>query len=75
MVSMIFDSTYRDWSSRTVQPSAPPITAEEIAEFRRLLEEARERDRREGRADCGTEEKRRKIKALADELSVEINFV
>lgn len=67
-----------------VVPTAPPlypvvvppaITPEEIAEFRRLMERAREYDKKHNQPDCELEEKRRKIKELADALGVEIGFV
>jgi hypothetical protein len=65
-----------------VQPqiSVTPIqlqvpTKEEIDEFYRLLEKARQWDIEHGEPDCGTEEKRQRLKELADELGIEINFV
>jgi hypothetical protein len=51
-----------------------PITREEIDEFRRLLEKAREHDRLTGQPDCELEEKRERLRQLSKELGVEINF-
>lgn len=56
-------------------PGLPPITPEEIAEFRKLLDSAREYDRKHNQPDCETEEKRRKVKELAEKLGVDISFV
>ena|SRR5271166_5403652 len=60
----------------------PPLTAEEIADFRKdmiemkkLLERAREYDRRTGQADCELAEKKDKIKKLAEALGVDVSFV
>lgn len=62
-----------------VQPSVVPVvvppTQVEIDEFRRLLERARIYDRENGQPDCELEEKRKKIKDLATQLGVEIDFV
>lgn len=63
-----------------ITPFAPPViapmpTQEEIAEFRRLLERAREYDKRNGEPDCELQEKRDRLKKLADELGVKIDFV
>ena len=52
-----------------------PITPAEIEEFRKLLERAREYDRKNNEPDCELEEKRKKLKDLAKDLGVEINFV
>jgi hypothetical protein len=56
-------------------PVLPPPTPEEIAEFRRLLERAREYDRRNNEPDCELAEKRQRLKDLAKELGVAIDFV
>ena len=55
-------------------PWIPAITPEEIAEFRKLLECAREYDRKNGEPDCELEEKKQRLKKLAEELGVTINF-
>ena len=53
----------------------PQITKEEIEEFRKLLDRAREYDKRNNEPDCETKEKKEKLLALAKELGVEINFL
>jgi 7-cyano-7-deazaguanine synthase in queuosine biosynthesis len=53
----------------------PYVTKEEVEEFRRLLERAREYDKRNNEPDCEMESKRRRILDLAKELGVEINFL
>lgn len=56
-------------------PSVPPPTDEEIKEFRTLLARAREYDKKHNQPDCETEEKRRKVKELADLLGIEVGFL
>lgn len=56
-------------------PAAPMPTQEEIDEFRRLLDRAREYDRKNNEPDCELEEKRQKLRDLAETLGVEISFV
>jgi hypothetical protein len=59
-------------------PSVSPVnipSQEEIDEFRRLLEKARQQDEAEGNPDCGTEEKKKLIRELADQLGIKIDFV
>lgn len=55
------------------QPRGP--TQEEVDEFRRLLERARKYDQEHNQPDCELEEKRRKIKELAEQLGVDVSFV
>lgn len=55
-----------------VPPRVP--TAEEIAEFYKLLERAREYDKKHNEPDCETEEKKNKILELAKELGISIKF-
>jgi hypothetical protein len=87
-VSMVMDGKFDDWYRRysvpagpdwTVPLPPPPVvplpTPLEVEEFRRLLERAREYDRRNGEPDCEMDEKRRKLKSLAEQLGVEIDFV
>ena len=86
-VSMIMDHQHDIWKDRyftipTVpgfpfQPAPmPPLpTAQEIEEFRRLLDRAREYDRKNNEPDCELEEKRQKLKKMAKELGVDISFV
>lgn len=61
------------WPSPALGPTIP--TQEEIDEFRDLLEKARQWDRDHGEPDCEMEEKRQKLKDLAEELGVEIDFI
>lgn len=56
-----------------VQPQ-PTISPEEIEEFKRLLERAREYDKKNGEPECELESKKEKLKKLAEELGVEIEF-
>lgn len=56
-------------------PLVPQITKEEVEEFRRLLERAREYDRKNNEPDCEMQEKRDRIKKLAEELGVKIDFL
>lgn len=53
----------------------PPPTKEEIEEFRRLLERAREYDKKNDEPDCEKEEKKQKLMQLAKQLNIEIAFV
>lgn len=59
----------------TTIPAVSPISDEEVREFRRLLERAREYDRANNEPDCEMEEKKRRLKELADLLGVDISFV
>lgn len=68
-----WDRRYPQWTRFEPPPDAP--TKEEIAEFRRLLERARDYDRKNNEPDCEMEEKRAKLRKLAKELGVEIDFV
>lgn len=84
-VSMIMDHFYDKWRKyeplhqptppSVLLPVVPSITPEEILEFRKLLDRAREYDRQHGQPDCGLDEKRQRLKDLAKELGVEIEFV
>jgi len=83
VVSMIMDHYNDEWHRKYPSPwdTPKPIqwpnlpTQEEIDELRRLLERAREYDRRNNEPDCELEEKRQKLKELADSLGVKIDFV
>ena len=78
VLSMVMDAKSWEWEKRypnPLVPAAPLPTKEEIEEFRRLLERARQYDREHGQPDCELEEKRKKLKDLAKELGVEIEFV
>lgn len=52
----------------------PRISAEELAEFKRFLERARDYDKRTGQKDCEMEEKKAKLKELAKQLGAEVIF-
>lgn len=53
----------------------PTITPEEIAEFRKLLERAREYDKKNNEPDCELESKKQRLLKLAEELGVKIDFL
>lgn len=57
------------------QPPAPRVTDAEIKEFRDLLEKARKYDKDHGQPDCDLDEKREKVRKLAEELGVDVSFV
>lgn len=61
----------------TYIPVVPPNmpTQDEIDEFRRLLEKARQQDIEEGNPDCGSAEKKRILKEIADQFGIDISFV
>lgn len=63
------------WPIVSPQPVINPPTAEEIQEFRELLERAREYDKQHNEPDCNLEEKRQKLLDLAEELGIDISFV
>lgn len=90
VVSMVmdhYDETWRrrinrtlPWRDQTnpitvIYPQPPLVSQEEVDEFRRLLERAREYDRRHAEPDCELDEKRRALKTLAREVGVEIDFL
>jgi hypothetical protein len=81
VVSMVMDHYQDKWkpllSTSPLAPlsATPPITAAEIEEFRRLLERAREYDRRHGQPDCELDEKKENLRRLAKYLGVEIAFL
>lgn len=80
VVSMIIDH-YRDRWDYQPQPNItwttyPPIPSkEEVEEFRKLLERAREYDKRNNEPNCEMEEKKQAIKTIAKTLGVDISFV
>ena len=57
-----------------VQPLVPAITPDEVAEFRRLLERAKEYDKKNNEPDCELKEKRDRVLKLAKELGVSITI-
>lgn len=85
--SMIMDHYTDKWEKyKTIPPN--PITiplvpdksgqlpsAEEIAEFYKLLERAREYDKKNNEPDCELDSKKEKLRILAEELGVKIEFV
>lgn len=81
VVSMVMDHYWDKWSNGTgtyklnSPYSEPAITDEEIREFRKLLERAREYDKRNNEPDCELEEKKQRIKDLATQLGVKIDFL
>lgn len=83
--SMIVDHKIHEWQDRLrpklpvppflPTPQPPQITKEEVEEFRRLLERAREYDQRTNQPDCEDGDKKRALKLIADKLGVDISFV
>ena len=84
-VSMIMDHYTEKWQqvpywpppqpSPVLQIISPQISQEEIAEFRRLLERAREYDKRMNVPDCELDSKKQTLVQLAKQLGVEILFL
>ncbi len=58
-----------------IPPNVPFPTQLEVDEFRRLLERAREYDKRNNEPDCETKEKQEKLRKMAEQLGVKIDFV
>jgi hypothetical protein len=58
-----------------VQPVFPLPTQQELDEFRRLLDRAREYDKRNNEPDCEMDEKKKLLKEMADKLGVDISFI
>ena len=81
VVSMVMDHYWDRWYPRVIDPPiytytpVPAITQEEVDEFRRLLERAREYDKRNNEPDCELDSKKAKVKDLADKLGVKIDFL
>jgi hypothetical protein len=87
VVSMVMDHYLDKWKltppvfplpSPTPSPfyvPAPAVTPGEVEELRRLLDRAREYDRRHSQPDCELEEKRQALRKLAELLGVAIDFV
>lgn len=78
VVSMVMDHYREKWQPTTTGtfitwPQMP--TQEEIDEFRRLLERAREYDKRHNEPDCELDEKRQALKKIADQMGIDISFV
>lgn len=83
VVSMVMDHTEKEWERRLLPQPYPlqppiivnPLTQDEVDEFRRLLERAREYDKRNNEPDCELPAKKRKLKKLAKQLGVKISFL
>jgi len=71
----VLPSTPGTVGAPTYIPTPPAITPEEVAEFRRLLERAREYDKRNHEPDCELDDKRRALKAIAAALGIDIAFI
>lgn len=81
-VSMVMDHYHDKWKLGgyvapntlpriTLFPTPPPtISKEEVEEFRKLLDRAREYDKRNNEPNCELEEKKERLRALAKELGV-----
>lgn len=81
-VSMIMDHFGDKFQERVYRyqwwpplQSEPAVTPEEIAEFRKLLERAREYDKRNNEPDCELESKKARVRKLAEDLGVKVDFV
>jgi len=57
------------------QPIVPQISPSEIEEFRQLLDRAREYDIKHNQPNCELEDKKERIRRLAKELGVKIDFI
>lgn len=82
VVSMIMDHYDDSWYKKYYIPTAPylPVTTPqipqiEIDEFKKLLERAREYDKKHDQPNCELESKRQKLLEMARDLGVEINFI
>jgi hypothetical protein len=53
----------------------PPISDEEIREFRRLLERAKEYDKRNNEPDCEDNGKRKALLEIAKQFGIDISFL
>lgn len=86
--SMVADHYWDKWKDRQpftpVAPDppggpypapVPAISPEEVEEFRKLLDRAREYDRKNNQPDCELDEKKARIKKLAEDLGVRIDFL
>lgn len=87
-MSMVMDHYSNDWSKRIpntinlpyiqpgqLMPEAPPLTAYEIEQFRKLLESAKQYDIKNNEPDCEMESKKEALKAIAEKLGVKIDFL
>ena len=69
VTSMVMDHFREKWRAK------PLVSKEEVEEFRRLMERAREYDKQHQEPDCELDEKRVAIKQLAERLGVAITFL
>ena len=53
----------------------PGPTPQEVEEFRKLLERAREYDKKNNEPDCELAEKKAALKKIADSLGIDISFI
>lgn len=74
VVSMIMDDFGDKWNGYVKQTPIRYPTQEEIDEFYRLLNKAREYDKKNNQPDCGIEEKKKRLQRIADELGIKIKF-
>jgi len=79
VVSMVMDHYTDRWKpmipSQPILEMIPQIPQADIDEFYKLLERAREYDRKNGEPDCELEEKKEAIRKIAKQLGVEIELV
>lgn len=78
VVSMIMDHRQDEWQRLLQQPYVPttPIVPQhEVDEFKRLLDRAREYDKKHGEPECELQEKKDALKQIAKVLGVDISFV
>lgn len=79
--SMIVDHFSEKWQRRVDEPTLtytvpyPAITQAELDEFRELLKRAREYDKRNNEPDCELESKKERVRKLAEELGVKVDFL
>jgi hypothetical protein len=79
---MIMDYYYDKWNQPNYYPPAypvyvqpaSPLTQEEINDLRELLKRAKKYDEETGQKDCELEAKKEKLRQLAKELNVTIEF-
>lgn len=81
VVSMVTEHYIDKWGQRTSawpQPTiivTPSISQEEVDEFRKLLDRAREYDKRNNEPDCELADKKKVLMDLAEQLGVKIDFL
>lgn len=82
-MSMVMDHYGDEWRRRYI-PSQPQIvpfipppvpSTQELDEFRRLLDRAREYDKKHNEPDCELDSKKQILKDLAAKLGVDISFI